>query len=83
MKYELKLKSLNYCNVENTLIKESTVTFTSLNDLIKYIVEQNLYDKEDMLFYGDYFLDIDFTNDEKYIRKYIEKYINDVTEFEK
>jgi len=83
MKYELKLRSLNYCNVEITLVKESIVTFDNIDDIVKYIVEQNLYVNEDMLFCGDYFLDIDFTDDCTHIKEFIEKYINEVDKFEK
>jgi len=83
MKYEFKLKSLNYCNVENTISKDNILIFKSVDEVFNYIKDRNLYFSEDRLYYGDYFLDIDFKSDEKSIREYIEDYIKDVEILEK
>jgi len=83
MKYEFKLKSLNYCNVENTISKDDIIVFKTIDEVINFVKARNLYFAEDRLYYGDYFLDIDFRTDEKIIREYIEDYIKDVEKFEK
>ena len=82
MKYNFKLKSLKYCNVENTISKDSVLVFKDIDEVVNYVKNRNLYFSEDRLYYGDYFLDIDFTTDEKDLIKYIKYYIEDIEKFE-
>lgn len=81
MKYKFRLKTFPYCNIKNTIIKENTLTFKNVDEVI-YFISHKLFNNDDEFYYGKYFLDVKSLTCEKDIREYIEQYIKDVEEFE-
>lgn len=81
MKKELMLKRYPYCNINNTLIKEDIYKFNDIDEFIDYI-KQSCVDKDDRLFYGEYYIDINMAMSLEEIKKYIEGTITDIQEYE-
>ena len=80
--YKFKIREYNYVDIGNTLAKETTIEFDTLEDFVNYM-SWGIKSHEKYL-YGDYELvdiyDVDVDNGE--LEEYIKNIIERVDEFE-
>ena len=81
MKYKLILKTFPYCNKENTIIREHSCEVNNIDEILN-VINENYWHKDNRIYYGNYYLDIDWKKSQTEIKQYIQEYIESVEKYE-